>query len=111
MLWRTLVFNRTLDGDIAPDSWAALDSVLIHGPSYLPPQMSPLTTSEGLNVVDNDVLGCAMPMVVRDQDGTRDSEEFENGNESRGIRSSFNGPAYLHEYMYERLSTRLRGGN
>ncbi|KAH6683053.1 heterokaryon incompatibility protein-domain-containing protein [Halenospora varia] len=36
-LWRTLVFNRTFDGDLAPDSWSSLFSVLINGPSSLPP--------------------------------------------------------------------------
>ncbi|KAH8687611.1 heterokaryon incompatibility protein-domain-containing protein [Tricladium varicosporioides] len=42
-LWRTLVFNRTLDGDQAPDSWSSVFSVLINGPSSLPPRDTVIT--------------------------------------------------------------------
>jgi hypothetical protein len=37
-LWRTLVFNRTSDGDVAPDNSLELFSVLLNGPSALPEQ-------------------------------------------------------------------------
>jgi hypothetical protein len=39
-LWRTLVFNRTHDENVAPDSWLDVFSVIVNGPASLPPEQS-----------------------------------------------------------------------
>ncbi|RDW60748.1 hypothetical protein BP6252_12131 [Coleophoma cylindrospora] len=60
ILWRTLVFNRTFDGDLAPESWSADFSVLIHGPTTLLPlttttsQLQSTSTREPSLLADTD---------------------------------------------------------
>jgi len=36
ILWRTLVFSRTLDGKDAPENWLSQFLVILNGPSYVP---------------------------------------------------------------------------
>jgi len=41
-LWRTLIFDRTTEGLLAPPEWSSLFSVIINGPSHVPSDFIPI---------------------------------------------------------------------
>ncbi|KAI1772812.1 hypothetical protein F4818DRAFT_453216 [Hypoxylon cercidicola] len=47
--WRTLVWNRTEQGDEAPDEWSSVFRVIIGGPEHIPPDYAPVT-AEGTSL-------------------------------------------------------------
>lgn len=142
ILWRTLVFNRTFDGDVAPENWSDVFSVVLRGPASLPEELrhptEPLekqaqefmqpylrtysnlitakrtvfeTTSGMIAVAQQDVkpgdhvivvLGCNMPMVMRET-----QQRSLSGENAKGV---LYGTTYVHEYMYGRAAEEIDSG-
>lgn len=59
-LWRTLVFNRNIDGTVAPDTWSSIFAVILQGPSLLPVEFE--ASQIGLSA-DNRVIAYIQPFL------------------------------------------------
>jgi hypothetical protein len=51
-LWRTLVYNRTIDGLVAPSNWDQVFSVLLEGPSRIPFGFIPQRSAKSLSQLE-----------------------------------------------------------
>ncbi|KAF8847117.1 hypothetical protein BDZ45DRAFT_355169 [Acephala macrosclerotiorum] len=51
-LWRTLVYNRTIDGLVAPPNWNQVFSVLLKGPSRIPFEFIPQRSAQSFSQLE-----------------------------------------------------------